>query len=158
MKRVFVIAMAVVCVLSAAFIMRAENKSYTGFIPENIESVRRELKLAYENGLVDSPSFEDLMDQRDEFNADRTKKYEKGEPVYGPVTYDEVSYFYYRFSNIHIMLTEIFVDKMNYSDEQLYKVYEEQSSVVSGGKSFNEVKDVIAKRLAEEELLKEVNK
>lgn len=85
-----------------------------------------EQQLAVEKGTAESFEFEKLKQRMEEKNQENKEKREKGEPVYGLLTYDFPQFYDYEYNNAVLRLKEkLYQNELKATDEEIEKFYEE---------------------------------
>jgi len=75
---------------------------------ENAKRCKIQQILALEKGIIKTTSFDEITKEMEKVNAERKKKVEKGEPIYGPVQFTSRTYFYHVFDKMVIDLKNKF--------------------------------------------------
>jgi len=88
-----------------------------------IESAKRckvQQILALEKGIIKTANFDEIMDDLENINAERKRKVENGEPIYGPKQFTTRTYFSHVFDKMVIALkNELAKDELKPNNEQL---------------------------------------
>ncbi|MEO9514081.1 MAG: hypothetical protein ABJN84_03110 [Flavobacteriaceae bacterium] len=84
--------------------------------------------LALQKGIVSTINFDEIMLDLEKVNAERKRKVEKGEPIYGPIQFTSRTYFSHVFDKMVIALkNELSKDELKPNNKQL-KLLKEKSN------------------------------
>lgn len=87
--------------------------------------MKLELRSAFEQGIIESVSYEDLIEQMARENERRAAAVARGEPIYGPVRFEEDSFVDFYRSKINTALREaLAADELEPSEQELMDYYE----------------------------------
>jgi len=87
--------------------------------------MKLELRLVLEQGIVESVSYEGLIEQMDRENERRAAAVARGEPIYGPVRFEEDTFVDFYRSKINTVLKEMLAaDELEPSEQELMDYYE----------------------------------
>jgi hypothetical protein len=91
---------------------------------EEVVKIKIQLNLAKSYGIVQGTSYNDLLAEMEKENAQRSAAVRSGQPVYGPIKFDENRFADFYMSRVLIELKErLSEDKLAVTDEQLMKHY-----------------------------------
>lgn len=95
---------------------------------ESAKRCKAQQILALEKGIVKTTNFDEIMEDLEKVNAERKRKVENGEPIYGPKQFTSRTYFSHIFDKMVIALkNELAKDELKPNNEQL-KLLKEKSS------------------------------
>ncbi len=87
---------------------------------EKVKRCKIQQLLALEKGIIKTSNFDEIMKELETVNAERKKKVEKGEPIYGPKQFTSRTYFFHVFDKMVIALkNELAKNELKPSNEQL---------------------------------------
>lgn len=88
-----------------------------------LESAKRckvQQVLALDKGIIKTTNFDEIMQELDNINAERLRKVENGEPIYGPKQFTSRTYFSHVFDKMVIALkNELAKDELKPNEDQL---------------------------------------
>jgi hypothetical protein len=82
-------------------------------------------ELAQEAGVASEPGFAVMMADMEKENAERNKRAERGEPVYGPVQYQALTYYFERMGGLADRVRQALREQWSPTDAELREHYEE---------------------------------
>ena len=84
--------------------------------------------LALEKGITETANFDEIMQDLEKVNAERKRKVDKGEPVYGPKQFTSRTYFSHVFDKMVLALkNELAIDELKPNNQQLKMLQEKLS-------------------------------
>jgi hypothetical protein len=93
--------------------------------------------LARKKGLIDIINFDEIIGQLELVNADRKKKVENGEPIYGPVEFTSRTYFFHVFDKMQIDLkNELAKEELKPDNSVLMKMKSEHKQTSNDASGF----------------------
>jgi hypothetical protein len=102
-------------------------------------SIKVQQILALEQGIVDDIDFTSLQRQRVKENQTRKRSAAEGGIVYGPVEYDEDSYFRYILNNMSIRIKDKMASGMSLPESELKARYERETKMFAQGPAIDVV-------------------
>jgi len=102
-------------------------------------SIKVQQILALEQGIVEDIDFTSLQRQRVKENKERKRITAEGGVVYGPVEYDEDSYFRYILNNMKIHVMDKIESEMSIPESELKDRYERETKMFTEGPAIDVV-------------------
>ena len=101
----------------------------TQMVMDELVPIKLQQQMAVKYGILDSCNYSDFLKRLEKENAERKKKKENNEIVYGVTEYSEETYYNDELAKTIISLKEIWKKELNYGDSELMDFYEKVKDI-----------------------------